>query len=199
LSRLVCVAGVLPTMQERDARLRGEQVAHAQRLAAAGCDLIFVETASSLREAVAATAAAIQTGLPVMVVLRVDERGTLHDGEALDVVCGALAGAGARGFIAAPSDPTGEVRATAELASLGRPWGVWYSGSHPLSPSAYATRAAELVAEGATLLSGEDMVTPEHVAAVLDHVPAAQRELRRASVFPPGVVPQGLSNLPPRV
>jgi hypothetical protein len=67
-----------------------------------------------------------------------------------------------------------------------------------MSPSAYAQRAAELVAEGATLLSGEDMVTPEHVRAVLDHLPIARWEARR-SVFPTQGIARGLSNVPPRI
>jgi homocysteine S-methyltransferase len=202
-ARALLVAGVMPAdfgaRGANDARLRSEQGAHAQRLAAAGCDLLFVERAGSLREAVAATVAALQTGLPVLVSLCVGESGRLLDGEPLDVVCGALAGAGARGFLAVPSEPVGEMRAVSVLAGLGRPWGVWHGGPGVLSPAAYARRAAELVAEGATLLSGEDMVTPEHVLALLDEVPAAQRELRRPSAFPMAVGLRGFSNLPPRV
>jgi S-methylmethionine-dependent homocysteine/selenocysteine methylase len=197
--RPLFVAGVLPPLHGTDNRLSGEQAAQAQRLATAGCDLLFVNAASSLREAVVATSAALLTGLPVLVSLRVVEGGTLHDGEQLEAVCGALAGMGAGGFIAIPSDPTGEMRAISALSSLGRPWGVWHGGPGELSPSAYADRAAELVSEGATLLSGEDQVTPEHVRILFERVPQAQRELRRASVYPPAAALRGLTNLPPRV
>jgi 5-methyltetrahydrofolate--homocysteine methyltransferase len=194
--RLIAVAGVLPPMTGMDDRLRGEQVAHAQRLMAAGCDLIFVDAANTLREAVAATAAAAQTDLPVLVALRVAESGTLGDGEALDVVCDVLAGAGARGFLAVPSDPTGEVRATAELATLGRPWGVLSCGNGERPPTEYAERVLELAQEGAVLLCGESFASPEHVRAVASAVPHADRELRRASIHPAG---SRMSNLPPRV
>lgn len=196
--RQVCVAGVLPPMQGSDQKLHGEQVAHAQRLMAAGCDLIFIDAVHTLREAVAATAAAAQTGLPVLVTLAVTEAGSLSDGEGLEVVCSALAGAGARGFIAAPSDPAGEVRATAELSNLGRPWGVYYAGVSQLSPTEYAERALELTEEGATLMGGEDIATPDHVRALIGIVPGAEREFRRPSVAPHGSA-NALSNLPPRL
>jgi homocysteine S-methyltransferase len=196
--RQVAVAGVLPPMEARDEKLRGEQLAHAQRLAAAGADLIFVDPAQTLREAVAATAAASQTGLPVIVALAVTETGNLSDGESLELVCAALAGAGARGFIAAPSDPAGEVRATVELAGQGRPWGVYCATGTRLSPTEYAERMLALAEEGASLLGGEDFATPEHVRALIGLVPGAERELRRPSVAPQGGA-GALSNLPPRL
>ncbi len=195
--RLVAVAGVLPPMEGSDVRLRGEQVAHAQRLIAAGCDMIFIDAARTLREAVAATAAAAQTNLPVLVALHVAENGHLVDGEHLEVVCNALAGAGARGFIAVPFDPAGEVRATAELATIGRPWGVLYAGARDLSPSEYADRALELAQEGALLLGGEACASPDHIRALVSTVPQADRELRRPSLHPAGY--GRASNLPPRI
>lgn len=198
--RVIAVAGVLPAMEGSDERLRTEQVAHAQRLMAAGCDVIFVDAASTLREAVAATAAGAQTNLPVIVALRVSESGNLRDGEGLEIVCGVLAGAGARGFIAVPDDPTGEIRATAELATQSRPWGVLHTGAVLMTPSAYAERAAELAQEGATLLGGESGASPEHIRALIAAVPGAERELRRASVQPGSATPgRPLSNLPPRM
>lgn len=196
--RLIAVAGALPPMEGSDERLRGEQVAHAQRLMAAGCDLIFIDAARTLREAVAATAAAAQTDLPVLVALHVGENGHLVDGEHLEVVCNALAGAGARGFMAVPEDPAGEVRATAELATIGRPWGVLYAGSRELSPTEYAERAVELAQEGALLLGGEPGATPEHIRELVSAVPNADRELKRPSVHPPGLR-RAASNIPPRV
>ncbi len=197
--RMVAVAGVLPPMEGSDERLRGEQLAHAQRLMSAGCDLIFVDAAATLREAVAGTSAAAQAELPVIVALRVDESGKLRDGEGLDVACGVLAGAGARGFVAVPDDPTGEVRAIAELATQGRPWGVVRAFASDMSPSEYAERAAGLAQEGATLLGGEACATPEHVRAMIAAVPGADRELRRPSVAPGATSGRPLSNLPPRM
>jgi len=196
--RMIAVAGVLPPMEGSDERLRGEQVAHAQRLVAAGCDLIFIDAARTLREAVAATAAAAQTDLPVLVALHVAENGHLVDGEHLEVVCNALAGAGARGFIAVPFDPAGEVRAVAELATIGRPWGVLYGGVRDLSPSEYAERAQELAQEGAILLGGESCATPDHIRELVSTVPNADRELRKPSIHPPPTG-RGFSSLPRRI
>jgi hypothetical protein len=134
----------------------------------------------------------------VIVTLAVSETGDLPDGESLETVCAALAGAGARGFMAAPSDPAGEVRATVELSGLGRPWGVYCAGRTRLSPTEYAERMLALSEEGASLLGGEDFATPEHVRTLISLVPGAERELRRPSVAPQGGV-GALSNLPPRL
>ena len=196
--RQVCVAGVLPPMQGSDERLRGEQVAHAQRLLSAGCDLIYVDAVHTLREAVAATAAASETGLPVIVAMAVNEAGNLASGESLDTVCSALAGAGARGFLAAPTDPAGELRATIELSGMGRPWGVFCAGRTALSPNEYAERVLALHEEGATLLGGESFAGPEHVRALVGLVPGAEREIRRQTMAPLGST-GALSNLPPRM
>jgi len=196
--RQVCVAGVLPPMQGSDDRLRGEQVAHAQRLLSAGCDVIYIEVVHTLREAVAATAAAAETGLPVIITLAVNENGNLSSGESLDTVCSALSGAGARGFVAAPSDPAGELRATIELSGMGRPWGVHCAGRTALSPNAYGERALALYEEGATLLGGESFAGPEHVRALVGLVPGAEREIRRQTMAPLGSA-GALSNLPPRM
>lgn len=196
--RPIGVAGVLPAMQGPDDRLRGEQVAHAQRLLSAGCDLIYVDVVHTLREAVAATAAAAETGLPVIVAIAVNESGSLAGGESLDTVCSALAGAGARGFVAAPSEPAGELRATVELSSMGRPWGVLCAGSTVLSPSEYGERVLALYEEGATLLGGESFAGPDHVRALVGLVPGAEREIRRQTMAPHGT-PGALSNLPPRM
>jgi S-methylmethionine-dependent homocysteine/selenocysteine methylase len=198
--RPACVAGVLVAIEDSDERLRAELVAQAQRLLSSGCDAIFVDVAHGLRSAVAATAAAAETYLPVLVALAVDERGTLRDGEALEVACGVLSGIGARGFVAVPSDSAGEMRAIAELSALGRPWGV-YSASHPSpSPLSYGARAFELSEEGATLFGGEDFATEQHVQALTGHVPGAERELYRFTLSPgPRMsLPSLWSRLPPR-
>jgi methionine synthase I (cobalamin-dependent) len=198
--RSVCVCGVLVPIEDRDERLRDEQVAQAQRLLSSGCDAIFVAAAKGLRSAVAATAAAAETGLPVLVALAVGETGSLADGESLEVACNVLAGIGARGFLAAPCDLTGEARAVAELASLGRPWGVLSASVPPASALSYGARAFELSEEGATIFGGEEFVTDQYVQAVTGHVPGAERELYRFSLSPSPrrSLPSLWSRLPPR-
>lgn len=196
--RQVAVAGVLPPLHAPDDRLRGEQVAQAQRLLSAGCDVIYVDVVHTLREAVAATAAGAETGLPVIVAIAVNEEGGLTSGETLEAVCSALSAVGARGFVAAPSDPAGELRATIELSGMGRPWGVFCSGRTALSPTEYGERVLALYEEGATLLGGESFAGPEHVRALVSLVPGAEREIRRQTMAPLGS-PGPLSNLPPRM
>jgi hypothetical protein len=61
---------------------------------------------------------------------------------------------------------------------------VLYAGTRELSPLEYAQRALELSQEGATLLGGEDIASPEHIRELVSHVPGAERELKRASVTP---------------
>lgn len=184
--RPVAVCGMLPASvgDARDERVREEQVAHAQRLAASGCDLIMVHGASTLREAVAATAAGVQTELPVFVTLRVGAGAKLSDGESLEAVVGALAAAGARGFVGDPLDPPAEVSAIAELSSLGRPWGVLQALAADRNAEEYANQARSLVDDGALIVGGEDAAGPEHISALTHAIPGALREVMRASLRP---------------
>jgi S-methylmethionine-dependent homocysteine/selenocysteine methylase len=199
--RPACVCGVLaPTEDDTDDRLRAELVAQAQRLLQSGCEAIYIDAARSLRSAVAATAAAAETGLPVLVALAVEERGVLHDGESLEVACGVLSGVGARGFFAVPSEPAGEMRAVAELGALGRPWGVFSAGTPAPSALSYGARAFELSEEGASLFGGEEFVSEQHVQAAAGHVPGAERDLYRFTLSPAprASLPSLWSRLPPR-
>jgi S-methylmethionine-dependent homocysteine/selenocysteine methylase len=70
-----------------DAVLELEHARHAQALAAAGVDLLLVETIATVREARIATHAALATGLPVWVSLMPapQGRGDLLGGDDLDV------------------------------------------------------------------------------------------------------------------
>ena len=66
-----------------DKTLDREHLEMARQLAEAGVDLILVETQNTIREALAATRAAIETGLPVMVSFLCDSAGQLLSGESL--------------------------------------------------------------------------------------------------------------------
>ncbi|MFI5180891.1 MAG: homocysteine S-methyltransferase family protein [Thermoanaerobaculia bacterium] len=89
--RLVWVAGSLapledcyrPDLVPSDAALAGEHQEMAEALAKAGCDLILVETMNAIRELVAATKAAVGTGLPVVASMVTDGRGHLLSGESV--------------------------------------------------------------------------------------------------------------------
>jgi len=143
----------------------------AAALAAAGVDLILVETMNTVREAAASTRGAAATGLPVVVSCVTDGNGRLLSGEpvedfarallllpsppdALGVNCVAarsLAGDLARLAAAAPGVP---------LAAYGNTFG------DPVAPKDYAALAAEWVTLGARLVGGCCGTTAAHTAAV---------------------------------
>jgi homocysteine S-methyltransferase len=143
----------------------------AADLAAAGVDLILVETMNTVREAVAAARGATATGLPVVVSCVTDGNGRLLSGEpvqdfarallslpsppdSLGVNCVAarsLAGDLARLAAAAPGVP---------LAAYGNVF------STPMPPEDYAVLAAEWVRLGARLVGGCCGTTAAHTAVV---------------------------------
>jgi homocysteine S-methyltransferase len=143
----------------------------AAALAAAGVDLILVETMNTVREAAAAARAAVATGLPVVVSAVTDGRGCLLSGESLDDFARALlalerppdalgvncVAARALGFdlarlaAAAPSVP---------LAAYGNVF------SDPVPPEDYAALALSWVALGARFVGGCCGTTAAHTKAV---------------------------------
>ncbi len=143
----------------------------AAALAAAGVDLVLVETMNTVREAAAAARGAAATGLPVVVSCVTDGRGRLLSGEpvedfarallslpsppdALGVNCVAarsLAGDLARLAAAAPGVP---------LAAYGNTFG------DPVAPEDYAALAADWIRLGARLAGGCCGTTAAHTAAV---------------------------------
>lgn len=151
--------------------LFSEHTEMAAALAAAGVDLILVETMNTVREAAAAAGGAAATGLPVVVSCVTDGRGRLLSGEpveefartllslsappdALGVNCVAarsLAGDLARLAAAAPGIP---------LAAYGNTFG------DPVAPEDYAALATQWVRLGARLAGGCCGTTAAHTAAV---------------------------------
>lgn len=143
----------------------------AAALAAAGVDLILVETMNTVCEAVAAARGAVATGLPVVVSCVTDGGGRLLSGEpvedfarsllllpsppdALGVNCVAarsLAGDLTRLAAAAPGVP---------LAAYGNVF------STPVAPEDYVALATEWVRLGARLVGGCCGTTTAHTAAV---------------------------------
>lgn len=72
-----------PSRVPADLELEREHAAMARHLADAGADLILVETQNTIREAVAATRAAVRTGLPVLASLICGQDGSLLSGESV--------------------------------------------------------------------------------------------------------------------
>ena len=160
-----------PDRVPSEAEISSEHAEMAAALAAAGVDLVLVETMNTVREALAAARGAAATGLPVVASCVTDGRGRLLSGEpvedfarallsapappdALGVNCVAakgLAGDLARLAAAAPGVP---------LAAYGNTYG------DPLAPDDYAALAAGWIRLGARLAGGCCGTTAAHTAAV---------------------------------
>ncbi|HET7453134.1 MAG TPA: homocysteine S-methyltransferase family protein [Thermoanaerobaculia bacterium] len=158
--------------------LEREHREHAQNLAAAGADLILVETMNSIRELLAAGSAAAATGLPFVVSAVTNGRGKLLSGEPLETAIRAAreiepAAAGVNCV-----DPAGLSREVARLASNGTGIPIVAYGNVLSSgdgPDAYAEMAAGWVASGARIVGGCCGTTPGHTGALrkrLDRIAA---------------------------
>jgi S-methylmethionine-dependent homocysteine/selenocysteine methylase len=79
-----------PDLVPSEAESSSEHSEMAAALAAAGVDLILVETMNSIRELVAATAAAVSTGLPVLASMVTDGGGRLLSRESIGDAARAL-------------------------------------------------------------------------------------------------------------
>jgi homocysteine S-methyltransferase len=160
-----------PDRVPSEAEISSEHREMATALAAAGVDLILVETMNTVREAAAAARAAAATGLPVVVSCVTDGRGRLLSGEGVEdfarallalpsppdalgincVAAGDLVGDLARLARAAPEVP---------LAAYGNTFGA------PVGPEDYAVLAVEWVRLGARLAGGCCGTTAAHTRAV---------------------------------
>jgi S-methylmethionine-dependent homocysteine/selenocysteine methylase len=185
--REVFVGGSLSPLEDcyrsdlvpEDAALEREHREQADSLAAAGVDLILLETYNTIRELTAAARAAKATRLPFVASMVTDGAGRLLSGEpiedavraleplqpdALSINCvpaarlrsdlAALAGA-------APGVPI------AAYGNLGLPADdLGWAFTEELSPDSYAEHARRWVAIGARLVGGCCGTTPEHTAAL---------------------------------
>lgn len=181
------VAGSMPTLEDcwrpdltpDAAALATEHAAHASNLAAAGVDLVLVETMNTIREAVAAASAAHTTGLPLWVSFACDDRARLLSGEPLERALAAVAH-----FEPAlvgvnclpPAHATvalAALRATrrtfAVYANLGAP-NAGGGRTHDATPAAFAAHARTWLESGARVVGGCCGTTPDHVRALADIV-----------------------------
>jgi S-methylmethionine-dependent homocysteine/selenocysteine methylase len=143
----------------------------AAALAAAGVDLILVETMNTVREASAAARAAAATGLPVVVSCVTDGSGHLLSGEPVEDFARALLA------LPAPPDALGVncVAARSLAADLGRlaaaapgvplaAYGNTFGA--PVAPEDYAVLAGDWARLGARLVGGCCGTTAAHTRAV---------------------------------
>ena len=179
-----CVAGSMapledcysPELTPDDATLAAEHAEMAGHLAEAGVDLILVETQPTLREARAATTAAMQTGKPVWVSFVCSPQGALLSEENLLQAAQSVLALGPQALLvncvsavcglhllqilnqATNTIPVGI------YANIGQPDPIhgWQQTSAQF-PDAYAHFAQSWLQAGASIIGGCCGTTPEHI------------------------------------
>lgn len=163
--------------------LLGEHRQHAENLAQAGVDLILVETQVTLREAVAAARAAVETGLPVFASYVCRGDGRLFSGESLNEGLQALQEWSPTALLVncVPAEeiegllPTLKKFAPQHLigayANTGRLHadGTW-SNTAAVEPAVYAELAARWVSEGLSVVGGCCGTTPAHISELRNRI-----------------------------
>ena len=173
-----------PQLVPPQAECEREHAEMAENLAAAGADLILVETMNTIREAVAATRAARATGLPVLTSFVCRSDGSLFSGESVSAAVKAVAPLGVAGLLinCTPSttirQPFAELLAAVNVqparvpirglyANIGHTNDIsGWTTTEDVTPLEYARLASGWLAQGANLLGGCCGTTPAHVAAL---------------------------------
>lgn len=173
-----------PTFETPDDVALAEHAAQARNLAAAGADFLMIETMPTIREAVLATQAALQTGLPVTVGFVCEATpapggaARLMSGESLAEAVAVLRPypvAMIFANCAAPSvisSALRQLRALTELpiggyANVGQvDSDVGWNPAGALGGDAYAAAAAEWLDLGARVIGGCCGTHPEHTRAL---------------------------------
>jgi S-methylmethionine-dependent homocysteine/selenocysteine methylase len=192
VSRECYVAGSLapledcyqPQLVPPQAECEQEHAEMAGHLAEAGVDLVLVETMNTVREAVAATRAAVATGLPVITSFVCRDDGRLFSGEAVRPAVEAVVPLGVTGVCinCTPSTmilkPFAELRAAVRsfsdrqiliglYANIGKTEDIeGWSNTADVSPLEYARLAAKWLELGARFIGGCCGTTPAHIAAL---------------------------------
>ena len=155
-----------------------EHAEMAATLAAAGVDLIIVETVNTGREALAAARAAIATGLPVVVSLVCDAQGTMLSGESPGRVAASLADVGVDAVLVncAPAPQLHlALRRIREATDV--PTGGYANVGHAdddggwvntdaIDPGAYVGYASAWLDDGASIIGSCCGTTPAHTRAL---------------------------------
>jgi S-methylmethionine-dependent homocysteine/selenocysteine methylase len=174
-----------PALSPPRAEALREHEAHARALAAAGCDLLLVETVCARDEGLAAVEACARTGLPVWVAAMAapfrtgdpSEPARLLDGNDLAAFFAAVREAGAQAALLNCTPCDGIDRALPAAAASALPFGAYahmgeidpalaWPAAPVLTPAEYRVRAARWVARGATLVGGCCGTTPAHIEAL---------------------------------
>ncbi len=169
-----------PDLVPGDAALEEEHTDHARHLAAAGADLILIETQNTIREAVAAARAAASTGLPFWVSFTLRDPHTLLSGEALNDAVRAVLPFKPQAVMV-NCVPVEQVSPAIEVLCNTLPAsvlvGAYANAGHvdesgkwtlanAVPPESYAEQAWRWRAQGATIIGGCCGTTPDHIAAL---------------------------------
>jgi S-methylmethionine-dependent homocysteine/selenocysteine methylase len=186
LQENVAVAGVMTTLEWcfRPDLAPDLDQAYAEYLdvsrvfAAAGCDLLLIETVNSVGEAVAAARAARAVSLPYWIAFVPDQDGRLFSGETLAEAAAALAVLRPDALLVNCAPPEDVAVGLAELVrSTSAPTGVYphigrfdppewlFTDEYP--PPRYFELARTWVDQGAQIVGGCCGTTPEHIAAIV--------------------------------
>ena len=166
-----------PDLVPDDTTLQREHAAHCDALAAAGVDLILLETLGSVREGRAAAAAAHASGLPFLVSFVCSARDRLLSGEPLAAALEAIAPAEPLAVLGNCIAPDLALPVLEQLSRSGFPCGVYPNlgtpGARPTearsderSPAELASLARGWIRAGASLIGGCCGTRPEHVGAL---------------------------------
>jgi S-methylmethionine-dependent homocysteine/selenocysteine methylase len=164
-----------PELRPKDAS--AEHLMMARALAAAGCDLLLVETVAAADEGLQALEAAVSTGLPVWVAAMAMPDGAMKSGDDLRAFFRAAREKGAAAALINCTPCEGVDRSLDAAKESGLPFGAYphmgevdpesgWPSTPMLPPSEYAARAARWLARGAAILGGCCGTTPDHIAAL---------------------------------
>ena len=155
------------------AQLHSEHGAMAQCLADAGADLLLVETMPTQRELMAATRAAVSTGLPVWAAITLGPRGDFFAKETVAQAAGVACSEGADVFLlnCTPADAITElIRDLSALSDrphrLGAYGNAYFAGHDAWSPEQYSAEANHWIDQGATVIGGCCGTGPAHVTSL---------------------------------
>ena len=185
VDRPVAIAGAMTTLEwcfRPDLAPSQEEAEREYRevievYAAAGCDLMLIETVNSVREAVAASSAARAVGLPFWIAFVPDAAGRLFTGESLEEASRALEPIGPDALLLNCAPPNDVDLGLRELAQhwegprgayphIGRFDPPEWLFTDEFPPPRYRELAESWRASGASIIGGCCGTTPDHISAM---------------------------------
>jgi S-methylmethionine-dependent homocysteine/selenocysteine methylase len=187
--RALFVVGSAPPLEDcyrpdrvpDDGELAREHAEHARHLSLSGVDAILVETMNTVREAVAALAAARAVGAAALVSFVCWDGPRLLSGEPLARALDAVVPSGPLAVLVNCLPPSNVGACLPALRATGLPFGVYanlgapddetgFTRSEDCTPEAFAAHAAGWLDAGAALVGGCCGTTPAHLRAVAQRV-----------------------------